>query len=72
MIAGVVFDASGPGNTLYALDSHTGAPLWSSSVFNGPVFVAPAVTGGQVFIGAWDDHLYAFGVPATPLCCVGA
>jgi len=66
-IAGVVFDASGPGNTLYALDSHTGAPLWSSSVFNGPVFVAPAVTGGQVFIGAWDDHLYAFGVPATPL-----
>jgi hypothetical protein len=25
------------------------------------------VVGGQVFIGSWDDHLYAFGVPPTPL-----
>jgi outer membrane protein assembly factor BamB len=66
-IAGVVFDATGPGNTLYALNSSTGAELWSSSVFRGPVFVAPAVVGGQIFIGSWDDHLYAFGVPPTPL-----
>jgi outer membrane protein assembly factor BamB len=62
-IPGVVFAATGEGNTLYALNSSTGAELWSSSVFQGPVFVAPAVVGGQVYIGSWDSNLYAFGLP---------
>jgi outer membrane protein assembly factor BamB len=67
-IAGVVFDATGGGKKLYALNSGTGAQLWNSgSAFQGRVYVAPTVVGGQVFAGSWDNHLHAFGVPASPL-----
>jgi outer membrane protein assembly factor BamB len=67
-IAGVVFFATGGGNTVYAYNSATGAALWNSgSTIQGAAYVAPTVIGGQVFTGSWDDHLYAFGVPASPL-----
>jgi len=67
-IAGVVFFATGGGNTVYAYKSGTGNALWNSgSTIQGAAYVAPAVIGGQVFIGSWDHHLYAFGVPASPL-----
>ena len=67
-VPGVVLFGTGGGNGLYALDSATGATLWSSgSAITGPVYVAPAVLGGQIFVGSWDHHLHAFGVPASPL-----
>ncbi len=67
-IPGVVFLGTGGGNGLYALNGSTGAALWNSgSAVTGSTFVAPAVIGGQVFIGSWDHHLHAFGVAASPL-----
>ena len=67
-VPGVVFLGTGGGNGLYALDSATGATLWNSgSAITDSVYVAPAVLGGQVFVGSWDHHLHAFGVPASPL-----
>jgi outer membrane protein assembly factor BamB len=67
-IPGVVFVTSGGGSTLDALNARTGAVLWTSGkAIGGPVYVAPAVIGGQVFLGSWDHHLYAFGLPASPL-----
>jgi outer membrane protein assembly factor BamB len=67
-IPGVVFVATGIDNTVYALNSGTGAVLWNSgTTLQGAAYVAPAVIGGQVFLGAWDNHLYSFGVPSSPL-----
>jgi outer membrane protein assembly factor BamB len=67
-IPGVVFFATGGQGIAYAFNSLTGAQLWSSgSTIKGATFLAPAVIGGQVFMGSWDHHLYAFGVPASPL-----
>jgi hypothetical protein len=67
-VPGVVFYGTGGGHSLYAFNSLTGAPLWNSgSTIKDNVYVAPALIGGQVFVGSWDSHLYAFGVPATPI-----
>ena len=68
VVPGVVFFATGSANTVYALDSATGTPLWNSgSTIKSNAYVAPSLIGGQVFIGSWDSHLYVFGVPATPI-----
>ncbi|MGB8840549.1 MAG: PQQ-binding-like beta-propeller repeat protein, partial [Aliidongia sp.] len=67
-IPGVVFLATGAGNTVYAVNARTGAVLWTSgAAIGGGAYVAPSVIGGQVFLGTWDQHLYAFGLPASPL-----
>jgi outer membrane protein assembly factor BamB len=60
VVNGVVYfdDAEDPGNDhLYALDSSTGAPLWSDQLntFNS----SPAVADGLVYVGTDDDYLYA-------------
>jgi outer membrane protein assembly factor BamB len=67
-VPGVVFFGSGGGNALVALNSANGTMLWSSgSAITGPVYTAPAVIGGQVFVGSWDNHLHAFAVPPSPV-----
>jgi outer membrane protein assembly factor BamB len=58
---GVVYYGDGGGNTEYAFDAATGAPLWNSaSIITGRLVAAPAVVNGQVLVPSWDDHLYAF------------
>lgn len=59
---GVVYFADGRNDTLYAFDAATGQMLWSSGAAIGaPVMGAPTVDG-RVFVGAWDNNLYAFGL----------
>jgi hypothetical protein len=31
------------------------------------VYSSPAVAGGYVYIGSWDDNVYAFGTPPAPV-----
>jgi outer membrane protein assembly factor BamB len=46
-----------------ALDAVTGTPLWKSgSEIHGGVYGAPMVVNGQLFAGAMDGKLYAFGL----------
>jgi outer membrane protein assembly factor BamB len=59
---GVVYEGDGLDHTVVALDSRTGAVLWTSgSTITGAVFAAPTVVDGHVFAVAWDDTVYAFG-----------
>ncbi len=50
--------------TLYILDGETGKELFSSgSTMPGfSHFSAPAVSGGRVYVGTWDNVLYCFGL----------
>jgi outer membrane protein assembly factor BamB len=60
---GVVYYGDGSGNQLLAFDATTGAQVWSSgSTIKGGIYGAPTVVNGRVFVGAWDNKLYAFGL----------
>jgi len=60
---GVVYYGDGSGTQLLAFDAVTGTQLWSSqSTITGAIYGAPMVVNGQVFVGAWDGKLYAFGL----------
>src|SRR2546430_1386077 len=60
---GVVYYGDGPGRRLLAFDALTGTQLWwSGSTIQGAIYGAPIVINGQVFVGAWDHKLYAFGL----------
>ena len=60
---GVVYYGDGSGSQLLAFDAVTGTQLWSSqSIIAGPIYGAPMVVNGEVFVGAWDGKLYAFGL----------
>ncbi len=60
---GVVYYGTGAGNELLAFDAVTGTQLWSSgTTIQGPIYGAPMVVNGQVFVGAWDGKFYAFGL----------
>jgi outer membrane protein assembly factor BamB len=68
VVPGAVFFGTGGGNTLLALNSSTLTNFWNSgSSITGPVYAAPAIIGGQVFIGSWDHKLHVFGIPPSPL-----
>jgi polyvinyl alcohol dehydrogenase (cytochrome) len=60
-VQGVVF--AGAGNTAYAIDSSTGAILWShQDTQSGSHFWgAPTISNGHVYFGNQDGNLYAFG-----------
>jgi outer membrane protein assembly factor BamB len=57
---GVVYVGSYHG-TVYALNSKTGALLWSYAVGN-IVQSSPAVANGMVYVGSYDGKIYAFGL----------
>ena len=60
---GVVYYGTGAGNQLLAFDAAIGTQLWSSgSTIQGPIYGAPMIVNGKVFVGAWDNNLYAFGL----------
>jgi outer membrane protein assembly factor BamB len=60
----------GVGSKLYALNATSGAQLWSATLGGTAAYQgsAPAVSGGNVYIGASDGKVYAFkastGAPA--------
>src|SRR5579871_1572423 len=59
---GVVYYGDGIGSTLRAFDAQSGTPLWDSGgTIGGPIFAAPTVVDGRVFVAAWDGKIYAFG-----------
>ncbi len=60
---GLVYYGTGAGSQLLAFDAVIGTQLWSSgTTIHGPIFGAPMIVNGQVFVGAWDGKLYAFGL----------
>ncbi len=59
---GVVYYGDGFGNTEFAFDAATGAQLWDSgSMITGGIYSAPTVVNGKLYVGAWDNYIYAFG-----------
>jgi outer membrane protein assembly factor BamB len=60
-VPGVAF--VGAGNTVYAVDTGTGAILWSHQDTNSgsDFWGAPAISNGRVYVGNQDGNLYAFG-----------
>src|SRR5438132_2271766 len=60
---GVVYYGDGSGRQLLAFDAVTGARLWlSRSTIGGSTYGAPMLVNGKLFVGAWDNKLYAFGL----------
>jgi outer membrane protein assembly factor BamB len=60
---GVVYYGNGVGNKAWAFDATTGTKLWDSgSTITGPIFAAPTVINGMVFVASWDHKLHAFGL----------
>jgi outer membrane protein assembly factor BamB len=51
------WDSAGSGATLYALDAHTGATLWSTPAYNAN---DPTFDAGKVFVQFSDGRLVAF------------
>jgi outer membrane protein assembly factor BamB len=45
-----------------AFDAATGAVLWSYAT-GGIINTAPAISSGMLYVGSFDDNLYAFGLP---------
>jgi outer membrane protein assembly factor BamB len=59
---GVVYYGDGVGDQVFAFDAATGQQLWTSgTTFDGPIFAAPTVTDGRLFVGSWDETVRAFG-----------
>ena len=60
---GVVWFATGDGSRFAAFSAKDGTRLWNSgTTIGGGVFTSPTVANGQVFVGAFDHFLYAFGL----------
>jgi outer membrane protein assembly factor BamB len=59
---GVVYFATGVGAQIFAMDATSGQVLWNSgSLISNPIFAAPTVVNGQLFVAAYDNNIYAFG-----------
>jgi outer membrane protein assembly factor BamB len=66
VVDGVVYIASVEGAIIndsddgyvYALDAATGQELWHFQM-GEVVFASPVVVDGVVYIGDWDDYVYA-------------
>jgi outer membrane protein assembly factor BamB len=60
---GVVYYADGAAGHLHAFDATTGQERWTSgSEVNAPMFTQPVVVNGQLFEGAYDNKLHAWGL----------
>ncbi len=67
---GLIIDGEGP--TLEVLDARSGIRLYSYEIggdqrYNGDgIYAAPSVSHGEIFIGALDGNVYAFGLGNSP------
>lgn len=61
---GLILDGAGP--TLEVLDATSGARLYSTKLGKFPIFGAPAVSNGTIFVGGADGTFYAFA-PTAPI-----
>ncbi len=63
---GIVYSGAytGVAPNVYALNATTGAILWSYTTGNA-IESSPAVVNGVVYIGSFDNKLYAFHLPGT-------
>jgi outer membrane protein assembly factor BamB len=60
---GVVYYGSGSDRKIYAFNAQTGARLWASGTeVTGTIVAAPIAVGGQVYAGAYDNRLHAWGL----------
>jgi len=60
--AGVVFFGNGYGSEAVAFDARTGHRLWTSGrAITAPVFAAPTVVNGKVYVASLSGRLSAFG-----------
>jgi outer membrane protein assembly factor BamB len=50
-------------NKTYALDTQTGAFIWSFQA-GSSIYSSPAVTNGVAYFGSYDHNLYALGQAA--------
>lgn len=58
---GVAYFGTGHDGELVAVNTKTGKLLWRSGQrIARPIYAAPTVIGGHVFVGAWDRRLYRF------------
>ena len=68
---GLIIDGEGP--TLEVLDAKTGTRLYSYEIggdqrYDGDgIYGAPSVSHGEIFIGALDGNVYAFGLDKSPV-----
>ena len=61
--AGVVWYADGDDSKLAAFEASSGERLWGSrKKIGGGIFTSPMVANGQVFVAAFNNVLYAFGL----------
>ena len=59
---GAVYVATGLGAQVFAMDATSGQVLWSSgSLISQPIYAAPTVVNGQLFVATYDNNIYAFG-----------
>jgi len=62
---GVVYETDGPGNTVYAFNAASGAPLWNSgSTVTSAVYGQPVIDH-HLFVGAFQGTVYAFSPGGT-------
>jgi outer membrane protein assembly factor BamB len=61
---GVVYYGSGSDRRLYAFNAQTGQKLWTSAATDvaGTIVAAPVAARGQVYAGAYDNRLHAWGL----------
>ena len=58
---GAVWVSDGDAGQVAAFDAATGAPLWLSAPIGKPVYAAPTVAGGRVYVAGYDGRLHAYG-----------
>ncbi|MBI2843175.1 MAG: PQQ-binding-like beta-propeller repeat protein [Armatimonadetes bacterium] len=56
---GVVYAGSAGGGVLLAFDAFTGREIWRASTMSA-FWSCPAISGGNIYIGCCDSHLYCF------------
>ena len=60
---GVVYYADGGHDQVHAFNARTGQELWNSgTTVTKPMFTEPLVINGQLYMGAYDNKLHAWGV----------
>jgi outer membrane protein assembly factor BamB len=58
---GVVYYGDGIGQRELAYDARTGRRLWNSGdLIRGPIFAAPTVVNGSLYVASWDGRVRAF------------